>query len=230
MSAPHEVEMDRIRDAYARRTRAYPPLSAWVLAIRQERERALAKWLLATGRTSLAGLEIAELGCGSGGNLLDFIRLGAEPSRLTGNDLLEERVEAARRVLPPSVTLVPGDAAVAIPGASRFDIVFQSMMCSSILDDEVLRDVCATMWRLARPGGGVLWYDFVVNNPSNPDVRGMSRSAIRGLFPEGRPRFWRLTLAPPLARVATAIHPVLYPMLNSIPLLRSHVLCWIPKR
>ena len=31
--------------------------------------------------------------------------------------------------------------------------------------------------RLA-PGGGVLWYDFTVNNPRNPDVRGVPMKRV----------------------------------------------------
>jgi hypothetical protein len=38
-----------------------------------------------------------------------------------------------------------------------------------------------------------------------------------------------VTLAPPLARAVCGIHPMLYPVLNAIPLLRTHVLAWLEK-
>lgn len=77
--------------------------------------------------------------------------------------------------------------------------------------------------------GGVLWYDFIYNKKENPHVRGVPVYVIRELFPEGRVRFWRLTLAPPIARFVTQIWPGLYTVFSMIPLLRTHVLCWIQK-
>jgi hypothetical protein len=38
-----------------------------------------------------------------------------------------------------------------------------------------------------------------------------------------------VTLAPPLARAACRLHPALYPLLNALPLLRTHRLAWIGK-
>jgi hypothetical protein len=39
----------------------------------------------------------------------------------------------------------------------------------------------------------------------------------------------RVTLAPPLARAVTRIHPGLYRCFNVLPLLRTHVLAWVEK-
>jgi hypothetical protein len=74
-----------------------------------------------------------------------------------------------------------------------------------------------------------LWYDFTVNNPFNPNVRGVPVERIRELFPHGEMRVRRLTLVPPLARVVTRIHPTLYTALNLCTWLRTHVLVWIEK-
>ena len=85
------------------------------------------------------------------------------------------------------------------------------------------------MWALTKSGGAVLWYDLGYDNPRNPDVKGLSLPRIRALFPEGQMIAWRITLAPPLARLVARIHPSLYAILDAIPLLRSHWLCWIQK-
>jgi hypothetical protein len=85
------------------------------------------------------------------------------------------------------------------------------------------------MWRWVRPGGGVLWYDFTVDNPRNPDVRGVPLARVRALFPVGRVHARRVTLAPPIARVVTRLHPALYTLLNTLPPLRTHMLAWIAK-
>ena len=42
-------------------------------------------------------------------------------------------------------------------------------------------------------------------------------------------RVRRLTLAPPLARIVTKIHPPLYTALNVCTWLRTHVLAWVEK-
>jgi hypothetical protein len=49
------------------------------------------------------------------------------------------------------------------------------------------------------------------------------------LFPAGKPQVQRLTLAPPIARAVTKVHPTLYAALNTCVWLRSHVLAWIEK-
>ena len=86
------------------------------------------------------------------------------------------------------------------------------------------------MWQWLKPGGAVVWYDFVINNPRNPDVRGVPLARVRELFPAGELRAERLTLAPPLARAVCRVHPALYTVFNALPLLRTHRLVWIEKR
>ena len=43
---------------------------------------------------------VLEVGCGNGGNLLEFLRMGCTGENITGLELLPERAERARRVLP----------------------------------------------------------------------------------------------------------------------------------
>jgi len=109
------------------------------------------------------------------------------------------------------------------------DIVLQSTVFSSLLDDGFQQRLAEAMWRWVRPGGAVLWHDFTVNNPRNRDVRGVPLSRVRALFPQAQLDVRRITLAPPLARRVCAWHPALYPVLNALPLLRTHVLVWVGK-
>jgi SAM-dependent methyltransferase len=226
---PDDGSLQQIRAAYARRRAVYDPAAPWVHRTGQELERALVDWIGTRAPGAAADLRLREVGCGSGRNLLRFLQLGFKPENLVGNDLLEERIAAAREMLPAKVQLTSGDASrLGWPDGS-FDVVFQSMMCTSILDDDLLRRACQRIWDLARPGGGVLWYDFTVDNPSNPDVRGIGLRALRGLFPAARLEARRVTLAPPLSRLVTRVHPALYGWLNLLPLLRTHVLVWMAK-
>jgi hypothetical protein len=132
-------------------------------------------------------------------------------------------------VLPKALRLIEGDACQAPIGPGTQDLVVQSTVFSSLLDDATRATLAAAMWRWLAPGGAVLWYDFTVNNPRNPDVRGVPLAEVRTLFPKGRITARRVTLAPPLARAVCRIHPRLYPLLNAMPLLRTHVLAWVVK-
>ena len=232
MNSPTELE--QIVERYARRTHVppdrYSRFNPEVMAGTQERQCALVSLLKAASISSLAGVDVLEVGCGNGSNLLEMLLLGAEPDHLVGNELLPARMEQARRMLPQSVRLVPGDASVLGFDERAFDVVYQSTVFSSILDDELQSRIARAMWRWARPGGGILWYDFVYNNPSNPDVRGVPISRIRELFPDGQLTVRRVTLAPPISRRVCKLHPSLYQLFNYMPFLRTHVLCWIGKK
>ena len=224
-------ETDAVAARYARRDMGsrYSLLRPDVWHTVQERQRAMLRLFVTLGFTDLSALRLLEVGCGSGGNLLELLRLGFAPDRISGIELLPDRFAAARAALPVALSLYPGDALqVALPAASR-DIVFVSTVFSSLLDDAFQQRLADAMWRWVRPGGGVLWYDFAVNNPRNPDVRGVPLGRLRTLFPHGRVQAQRVTLAPPIARAVTRVHPGLYPVFNVLPLLRTHVLAWVGK-
>ncbi len=226
-------ECDRIRERYARRQNLphdrYSPLAHDVMMTQQEKHRAIVRLLKRVGLPPLGDKKVLEVGCGTGANLHYLLSLGFQPENLVGNDLLEDRCVQARRSLPAAVRIIPGDATTLSLEASSFDIVLQSTVFSSILDQEFRQKLARLMWQLVRPGGGILWYNFMYNNPRNPDVRGVSFQQIERLFPEGCIQGKRITLAPPLARAVAPIHAGLYTLLNAFPFLRTHWLCWIQK-
>jgi SAM-dependent methyltransferase len=230
----HDVrgdELQAVAERYARRDAAgrYSLLRPDVWQTVQERQRALLRLFVRLGWSDLSRLSLVEVGCGAGGNLLELLRLGFAPEQLAGAELLPERLAQARRVLPAAVTLWPGDARAApIAPASR-DIVFVSTVFSSLLDDAFQQQLADAMWSWLRPGGGVLWYDFTVDNPRNRDVRGVPRQRLLQLFPQAVPTLRRLTLAPPIARAVCRVHPMLYPVFNALPPLRTHLLAWLEK-
>lgn len=228
-------ETELVRQRYARRdaqadAARYSLLNPATLAEQQERVRAIARGLRRLGWADASALRITEVGCGSGANLLDWLRLGATAEQLTGIELLPERLQAARAVLPADVSLHLGDASQAPVPPSSQDVVLLATVFSSLLDDAFQARLAQAMWHWLKPGGVVLWYDFTVNNPRNPDVRGVPLRRVRELFPHAaRLHAERLTLAPPLARAVTRLYPSLYPVFNLVPLLRTHVLAWVEK-
>ena len=229
MSMPNEP--DAVAERYARRAAddRYSPLRPQVWLTVQERQRAMLRMFNRAGLHDLSQLRLLEVGCGAGGNLLELLGLGFAAQHLCGIELLPHRLALAQQVLPGAVTLIGGDALRAEVADSSLDIVMAATVFSSLLDDAFQQQLAQAMWRWLKPGGAVLWYDFTVDNPRNPDVRGVPMARLRALFPHGHLRHERVTLAPPLARAVCRVHPALYGLLNLLPLLRTHVLAWIEK-
>ena len=233
MTAPDaDKEAEAVRLRYARRGPLDPrysllnPAALWAL---QERQRAMLRLFARLGFAELATLRLLEVGCGAGGNLLDCLRMGFAPQNLSGIELLAERFDAARACLPQDVRLWHGDASRSPTQEASCDIVLQATVFSSLLDAGFQERLAQAMWRWVAPGGGVLWYDFTRDNPRNPDVRGVPLARVRELFPQGRMLAERITLAPPIARAVSRVHPGLYTLFNTLPALRTHVLAWIAK-
>lgn len=216
---------------YARRSDGdrYSVLRPEVLHTLHERQRAVLAMLARAGVTDPSALHVTEVGCGAGGNLLELLRLGFSPEHLTGLELLPDRLSHARRVLPEAVRLCLGDACQAPVESASQDLVLAFTVFSSLLDDAFQQRLATSMWQWLKPGGAVLWYDFVVDNPRNPDVRGVPLARVRELFPRASLHSRRVTLAPPLARAVCRMHPALYPLFNAVPSLRTHRLVWLAK-
>lgn len=195
----------------------------------QEKERAFLRLLSRWGMDGIRKLRVLEVGCGYGANLQQFLRWGCTPHNLVGNELLEASCRVAREVLPASVQILRGDAVELDLPPNSFDIVLQSTVFTSILDNAFQEVLAKKMWSWVKPGGGVVWYDFVYDNPQNPDVRGVTRRRVRELFPEARTECRSLSLAPPIARVVARFSPRLYTLLNMCPFLRTHIFCWLEK-
>lgn len=224
-------ETRSVAERYARRAGAgrYSALQPDVMRLLQERQRALLRLFAEQGVSDLSSQRLTEVGCGAGGNLLELLRLGFAPEHLTGLELLPERHAQARHVLPQATRVWLGDAMLAPVEPVSQDLVLQSTVFSSLLDDAFQQRLADSMWSWLKPGGAVVWYDFTVNNPRNADVRGVPMSRLRALFPQARITHRRVTLAPPLARAVCRVHPALYGLFNSLPLLRTHVLAWVAK-
>lgn len=172
-------------------------------------------------------IRLLEVGCGNGSNLLRFLRWGFAPEHLVGIELLEARHAEAARRLPAAVRLLLDDATTALPD-EEFDVVYQSTVLSSMLDDSYQQRLARAMWDRTRSGGIIISYDFAFDNPHNSDVRKVPPSRLRALFPDSTMEISRLTLAPPIARQLSGrswLHRSLY----AIPFLRTHRLAVIHK-
>jgi SAM-dependent methyltransferase len=223
------AEAERIRAAYARRRDGGRygwdrPAHLWTM---QDLERRILDALGAHGCLPLAGRRILEIGCGSGHFLRELVKWGADPGRLAGIDLLESRLEEARRSLPSGVRLEARNALSTGYADGAFDLILQMTVFTSILSPDLRRGVAGEILRLLAPGGRVLWYDFRIDNPGNPDVRRVGKAEVRSLFPGCAIDFRTVTLAPPLTRALAGWARPLCSLLNGVPALRTHYLAMI---
>ena len=111
-------EIEAVRARYARRATAgtdprYGMLNPSVWQSVHERQRATLRLLAKVAQADLSELGVLEVGCGSGGNLLELLRFGFDAGNLTGVELLDERYRQARHALPEGVVLIQGDASEA---------------------------------------------------------------------------------------------------------------------
>jgi ubiquinone/menaquinone biosynthesis C-methylase UbiE len=233
-SAPDvtSAEEARIRQAYARRavsTKRYTWFDAGHLFLVQQLERRMLQALRRHNMDSLQSKKIIEIGCGNGHWLREFIKWGASPENLTGIELLADRVAQARRMSPAGVTLICGNAAQLEFADSQFDIALHATVFTSILDVTVKQKVAAEMLRVLKPQGMLLWYDFHVGNPGNPDVLGIKSGEIEKLFPRCQVALEKITLAPPILRALAPYSWLACYLLSAIPWLCTHYLGTIRK-
>ena len=226
------AEEARIRQAYSRRSSIawrYSFFEPAHLFLLQQLERCILQRLTSHDIHSLETKRILEIGCGGGYWLREFIKWGANPENLTGVDLLAERIASARKLTVSGVTLLCENAAELNLIDSYFDIVSQFTVFTSILDQKIKAQVSSEMLRVLKPNGLVLWYDFFLNNPRNPDVRGIKRPEIEQLFPGCRIYLEKVTLAPPLSRRVAPHSWLGASVLSTIPWLCTHYLGTIQK-
>jgi ubiquinone/menaquinone biosynthesis C-methylase UbiE len=227
-------EIERIKGAYERRKiedkgRLYSYFNQGNLLVIHQTERALIYSLKQLGLTDLSRRKILDVGCGSGHFLREFIKYGAKPKNLYGIDLLEERIEKARE-LNPNIDFRCGDASNLPYEDHFFDIVMQFTVFTSILDSGMKEKIASEMLRVLKADGTIIWYDYYVNNPWNPDVKGVKKKEIQELFANCVLSLKRVTLAPPIVRTLVPVSTLLCLMLEKITFLRTHYLGMIRKK
>ncbi len=224
-------DIERLLQEYARRAEnmvtkdlysSENPAHQWMIS---DRHRNILDLLNSKLQGSLTDLQILEIGCGSGGVIQEFIQLDAVPARLTGVDLLLDRLQQASADLPDCSWINANGQFIPFQDKS-FDLLLQFTAFSSILDPGVKKDMAAEMLRVLKLGGNILWYDFVWN-PTNQQTKGIGLKEIKSLFPNCELLPLRITLAPPLTRLLLPRFPRFANWLSSLKMFNSHLLVWI---
>lgn len=222
-------DLERLRTEYAAREERlagsdiYSPFNPASLFMLQERQRAELSLLRRYGFDPLENRRILEVGCGRGRVLQNYTVYGAKTANLHGTDLLLDRLRDAHALMP-QVPLSCTDGRRLPYADNSFDLILQYTVFSSILDDSIKRRLASEMRRvLCKPVGMILWYDFWLN-PTNKQTRGIRKPEIRRLFPDCRLEFFRITLAPPIARAVVPFSLLLAGLMERLKLLNSHYL------
>lgn len=231
MQPSFRLEEDRIRKTYGGRLgeSCFAESAAGRFQI-QERERQVLRLLDRHGFLPLAGRRVLDIGCGTGKWLRDLIAWGAHPDGVFGVELLPDSVATARRLCPAGVTIECTSAAELRFASGSFDIVLQGTAFTSVLDADMRRAMASEMLRVLRPDGLILWYDMLVRNPWNPDVRPVGKEELGELFPGCSLELRRVSLAPPLTRRLATHSWLLCYLLARVAPLCTHYLGAIRKR
>jgi ubiquinone/menaquinone biosynthesis C-methylase UbiE len=221
------TDLDRLRKEYARRREAvsknlYSQFNVAHLFGLQQRQRATLQLLQKLGNTNLTGKQILEIGCGSGGILLEYLGYGANVNSLVGIDLLPDRlVNGHLKVQTLNLACADGQQ---LPFRSgQFDIILQYTAFSSVLDSAIKANLACEMLRVLNAGGFILWYDFWLN-PQNPHTKGILPNEILKLFAGCKCTFQKITLAPPLTRGLVQYSWIVCLLLEKLKIFNSHYL------
>lgn len=226
-------ERERILKEYERRKREIPKdrYAIWnpaELFMRFSREKVAIELLHKNNAFPFSETKCLEVGFGKLGWLGTLIGWGVREENLYGIELDKERAILTKTILPKS-NLVVGDAEVMPFKESSFDFLIASTLFTSIIDKGVQKRVADEIIRVMKRGGHLLYYDFLYDNPKNPNVKGLKKKEILSLFSGLKFTIKKLTLAPPLARLICPISFTLANFLESFPFLRTHIMILFKK-
>jgi SAM-dependent methyltransferase len=192
------------------------------------RTRVLSRMLATNLGTDLGAKRVIDVGCGTGSFLRQLIDWGATPANLLGTELQQDRLDLARVRSAPDVRWHCGPLS-ALPDDSA-DLVSANTVISSVLEPELRQRLAGDMWRVLKPGGWCLVFDFRYNNPRNPHVRKLTRAELAGFWQGQRPHYQTLLLAPPVGRALAALPALVTETLAALaPPLRSHFMYMVQK-
>jgi SAM-dependent methyltransferase len=170
---------------------------------------------------------VLDVGCGIGGDLAYLAGHGFAAERLSGIDLLEERIVAARISVPGADLRVGNAAQLPYPDAS-FGVVLQSVVLSSVTDASVRAMIAGEMARVVRPGGLLISYDMRTLGSANLQLTKIDEPEVRRLFGAvGQIEIRTLTLNIGMAR---RVGPIAARVLRRLPPLRTHLLAVVTRR
>ena len=157
------------------------------------------------GFDDLTMVDMLDVGCGSGVWLRIMVEWGADPKRLHGVDILNDRITKAKSISASGIDFQVSNS-WPLPYAKRsMDLVVASTIFSSILDRMAREQLANEMKRVLRKSGWLMIFDFAISDPRNSDTIGVDGREINKLFSGlSLVKTYRLILAPPVLRLFPA--------------------------
>lgn len=155
-----------------------------------------------------------DVGCGNAESIVMFLRLGLDPNRIYGVDILDERIRDGQKRFP-NVHFLRADAAHMPAFANdTFDLVYESTMFLQMKDEHLCHAIANEMLRVVKPKGFIVLTDWRYSKPFNSEYKGLSKRRIRQLFEVGTKaklvRTYPGALLPPLGRFLSKYAPSTY--------------------
>jgi SAM-dependent methyltransferase len=213
-------EVERVREIYDRR--GVSPVDVDLPEVKEMVAERLAAWRRRIGPTPPS--IVVEVGAGTGLALRGLVdHAGLPPVAI---DLVVARAAAAR---DRGAAAVCADGRAVPLRSGSVDVVVCSTLFSSIIDPAVATAVADEVDRVLAPTGLILWFDLRIDNPRNPEVRGLPVAAVEALFPGFELDLERAVLLPPLAR-RLGRHVRMARALARVPILRGHLVGSLSRR
>lgn len=211
-------DIDRIKEVYKNRKEGsiYSFLNLEVMYETFLRQKIIARYFQKNGFARVIDdLKLLDVGCGFGDSILEFQRMGFSQKNITGIELMEDRYTLASTRLNSTITIINGDL-IECELEYKYDVVYVSLVFSSLLSDSLRLAFANRIKSLLALDGVLIVYDFVLDNPSNSDVKAFTLSDLKTYFPEFHIESSRTTIIPPISRFVSIHLPAALPLFKFI--------------
>lgn len=162
---------------------------------------------------------ILDVGCGSGTNIFQFLRLNFQIENIMGVEINEERLSVAQKIYP-NANFVLCDASKMQFENNTFDLVYESTLFATLPDDTLCKSIANEMIRVCKVGGHILLIDWRIPKPNNPNYNALTKKKLTSFFEIGSStKFIAMekgALVPPIGRFLSKNIPSIYFLISRI--------------
>jgi len=238
-------DIDRLKNVYKSFNEAqdgynentYTTLRDDILIFKQDTEKRLVKIIRESFNGDIKKLTVLEVGTGWGQRFRSFLDMGFESSNLYGIDLLQNFIESARK-WSGDLNFICGDAQNLPYENDSFDIVFQCVAFSSIIDRNIIKNICSEMIRVVKDDGIIIWIDFGIKGQKKyyegtQYLQSIELNEIKSFFPDCNMKFEnKIYLKPFFWKICNhkdKYNKILYKFFSNFNLCKSHYVIVLKK-